>query len=367
VPESSTAIHPREQTISELAIPRSTLGHLTPLAKGGTARLYRAPDLSLPGARALVYKEYRQSIRAVAGPALLPGLATVVRFRMELPDEQRVIFDERAIWPLAVVVGDAGEAIGIVMREIPPAFFGPRGPREAHVLFQADQDLPRLGYSPWDTRARIAILARAAAVYAMFHRANVIFGDLSPRNLVLTDGGKPRVMAIDTDSVRLKGTRGAFGTQLHTPAWEPPESQRAERMLKHARRSGQASSAQLQELSDAWVRQSKQTDVYKFGLMIIRVLDYGRYRSQNRNPNGARQVLRATVGQQAAELLTRTVGDSPKERPTMREWYYALQGRKQPAQQDDEQPSTRPSVPLPRPVKGWDFVPGTGWVRTGKP
>jgi serine/threonine protein kinase len=323
--------------------------------------------LALSGAGALVYKEYKKSIRESAGPALLPGLLAVVRFRVKLPEQQRVVFDERAIWPLAVVTGDAGEAVGIVMREIPGEFFGPKGPREAHVLFQADQDLPRLGYSPWDMQARMAILVRAAAVYAMFHRIDVIFGDLSPRNLVLTDSSKPRVMAIDTDSVRLKGTRAAFGSQLHTPAWEPPESQRAERMMKHARRSGQATAAQQQELNDAWVRQTTHTDVYKFGLMIVRVLDYGRYRSQNRNPERARQVLHAMVGRPAADLLTRTVGDDPKARPTMREWYYALQGRQPPVQQPDGRSPTRLAVPAPRPVKGWDFVPGTGWVRNGKP
>jgi hypothetical protein len=157
--------------------------------------------------------------------------------------------------------------------------------------------------------------------------------------------------------------------QLHTPAWEPPEALRAERLYRQRKRSG-ASTTELRELNDAWTRQTKQTDVYKFGLMVVRILDYGRYRSQNRNPDRACQVLRSHVGREAADMLRASVGDDPKARPTMREWYYRLQGKQPPRPPmppgHGGTPPAPPGTP-PKPVPGWKLVPGTGWVRSTAP
>ena len=85
-------------------------------------------------------------------------------------------------------------------------------------------------------------------------------------------------------------------------------------------RSGNASAGELSNLSGDWKRQTKETDVYKFGLMVVRVLDYGRYRSQNRNPDKARRVLLAMLGGTAAARAADPEIDRLLQSPVGKDW-----------------------------------------------
>src|SRR4051812_25120014 len=92
--------------MDDLTVPRSALGPLRQLGKGGTALVYRAPRFAMPDVGDVVYKEYKKSTRDHAGPALKPGLLAFARFRETLVDRQRTLWDERIVWPLRVVVDD---------------------------------------------------------------------------------------------------------------------------------------------------------------------------------------------------------------------------------------------------------------------
>jgi serine/threonine protein kinase len=355
-------------------VPASSLGTPQYLTRGGTAKIYRLPGYSLPGEGPLIYKEYLPKTRRDAGPALRPGLLALVDFRAELPADARGKLDQRAIWPLVVATAPDGQAAGIVIREIPGEFFHGSRVLEFQHLLNADDDARRAGFPVVGLPARLLLLARFAESLKLLHELGIIFGDVSSKNVAfgLDAGldGKPRIMLVDTDSARKKGTRGAFGAQPHTPMWEPPEALGAKRQLDYFKRLATGRPGELSKLSHTWQRQTTETDVYKFGLMVVRVLDYGRQRTQNRRPDQARQVLRSRVSGAAARLLDRTLGDDPKVRPTMDEWYQTLRGRTvSPA------PSRRTASPAGKPAdpadpdasapatNGWRRVPGTGWVK----
>lgn len=366
-------------------MPRSALGGIQPLAEGGQAVIYRLTGYALPGEGRLVYKEYKADTRRRAGPALLPGLLALTEFRTRLSVKDRRKLDQRAIWPLVVVTGDDGGASGIVMREIPAEFFAGSDVREIQKLFNADADARKQGLQLFDTTARLVLLARLAEAYTLLHTLGIVVGDVNAKNVVLSTGSKPRVLIVDTDSARKRGTQGAFGGQPHTQLWEPPETLAAKRKHDHLKRTGTARAGELSQLSDAWQRQTTETDVYKFGLMVVRVLDYGRYRSQNRDPAKARQLLQSRVGARVAGLLDRTLGADPKARPTMEEWYLAFRGRTvSPAapgsttvagradgaaknREAAAPTSGQASTPAPpaRVVGDWRLVAGVGWVKGG--
>lgn len=356
--------------INRHQVPRSALGRLQPLAEGGQARIYRLPAYSMPGEGPLVYKEYKVDTRRRAGPALLPGLLALTDFRFRLSASDRAQLDQRAIWPLVAVTGDDGGAAGIVMREIPKEFFHGSHIREIQQLFNSDADALARGLPMFDIATRLQLLARLAEAYMLLHRLDIVVGDVNAKNVVLSVGSKPRVLVVDTDSARKKGTQGAFGGQPHTQLWEPPETLAAKRHHDHLVRSGNASAGELSKLSGDWKRQTKETDVYKFGLMVVRVLDYGRYRSQNRNPDTARRVLLARLGATAAQHLDRTLGADPRLRPAMEHWYYALRGRTVSSAASDEAGratrARRGPDPATRTVGDWRFIEGTGWVRDDK-
>lgn len=351
----------------------SELGTPQYLARGGTAKIYRLPRYSLPGEGPLIYKEYKAKTRQAAGPALRPGLLSLVDFRERLTSDVRAKLDQRAIWPLVVVLAPDGAALGIVIREIPGEFFHGSHVLEFQQLHNADEDARRAGFPVVGLQARLLLLARFAEVMKLLHDLGVIFGDVSSTNVAFSLGAKPRAVLVDTDSARRKGTRGAFGAQPQTPMWEPPEALGAKRQLDYFKRLGTGSGSELSRLAHAWTRQTVETDVYKFGLMVVRVLDYGRRSTQNRSPDKAGQVLRSAVSGAAARLLDRTLSDDPKVRPTMDDWYQTFRGRTvsstppgrpgRPAR--PVPPAAQPAAPdaATRTGTGWKLVPGTGWVK----
>ncbi|MGH3223961.1 MAG: hypothetical protein ACRDPY_35665, partial [Streptosporangiaceae bacterium] len=205
-------------------MPVSELGTPQYLARGGTAKIYRLPRYSLPGEGPLIYKEYKAKTRQAAGPALRPGLLSLVDFRERLTSDVRAKLDQRAIWPLVVVLAPDGAALGIVIREIPGEFFHGSHVLEFQQLHNADEDARRAGFPVVGLQARLLLLARFAEVMKLLHDLGVIFGDVSSTNVAFSLGAKPRAVLVDTDSARRKGTRGAFGAQPQTPMWEPPEA-----------------------------------------------------------------------------------------------------------------------------------------------
>jgi hypothetical protein len=360
--------------VTTLAVPRSALGRLVPLGTGGTARIHRTPDFSVPEAKDLVFKEYRKKILTSAGPALLPGLSGLVEFPTRLEDTPRRLWGERIIWPLRVVLDDGGAAVGIIMPLIAASFFEklrlpsgdrPSRPREVELLFGSEADTAKLGLAAVQVMTRLLVCAQIARSYGLMHHAGVVVGDISGRNVLYDtrNPDRPTVLVLDTDSARLEGTRSVFGAQPHTPRWEPPEALAAGRQLALERRSGQSPDRRLHQLNHLSMVQSKETDVYKFGLLVVRMLDHGRNRTANRDPAVACQVLRGHLGRHAAALLERTLDGDPKARPSMREWYRTMGGH-------PPEPSRRPAPVLPGPagpvVSGdWILVEGTGWVRRG--
>jgi hypothetical protein len=363
-------------SLDETIVDRTRLGGLVRLGSGGTAIVYRLPEFSLPGLPPLVFKEFKKKTREHAGPALRTGLVSLVQYRLRMDEERRQRWDGRIVWPLRVVVDeyDNGAACGILMPLIPARFFqtmlnraAPPAskPREVDLLFGGDQDMARVGLAATSIRERLAIAVQIAKVYAYLHEGRMVAGDISGRNIVYDPtGGRPRVLVVDADSARMEGGRGAFGSQPHTPHWEPPEAMAAVRHLRALQRHGGGDVATLSRLASQTTVQNKATDVYKLGLMLVRVVDHGRGRSVNRDPAKAVALFRRSWGRPAAALLERCVGDVPGDRPTARELYHSM--RLLPPKSS----SPPPDPPMPQTgaadgAEAGDFVyrAGLGWVR----
>jgi serine/threonine protein kinase len=352
---------------------RADLGRLDLLGKGGTARVYLTPDFTVPEVGAVVYKEYKETIRAKAGPALGPGLRSLVRFHEQQAVPLRRLWDSRIVWPLRVVE-DGGAVTGVLMRLIPRDYFQvvrPRfgdlqdRPREVDALFGDTGDMTRIGYSPTSLPTRLALVAHVSRTYAVMHRAGVVVGDVSARNIVFDPrSSPPSTLIVDCDSARVAGNRSAFGRQPHTPHWEPPEALAAVRELTRLKRSAADRGALLRAQNAATV-QNKETDVYKFGLVVVRVLDHGRGRAVNRDPDRAATILRRRLGRDAEDVLRRSLAARPADRPTMRDWYQLFRPAAAgpgdgPAVEEGRRPVAAPAV---RVNGDWTFVEGTGWVR----
>jgi serine/threonine protein kinase len=363
------------------------LGQITKLASGGTAVVYRVPNLRKVGisSGSYVYKKYNDKTKQLAGPALGSGLTNFVQFRDRLPPDQLRAWDDRIIWPIAVVTDAAGAADGIVMRLIPDRFFQnfqkraggvDRKPREIESLFGDLETARRVGLPDVSLVTRLQIIRAIAGAYAMMHKEGIVLGDISGRNIIYDpDAKQPAIMVVDVDSARIRGNRSTFGSQPHTPNWQPPEAMAASAEIMRLKRSqATVSNDVLDRLQNTWSIQSVKTDVYKFGLMVVRILDFGKGCAVNRDPAKARKMLQNRLGDQAAVLLDASLSAKPADRPEMREWYRLFQG-------GTPGKSSTGSVPVQGSTKtkkataslqnglvkgNWQWVEGTGWVRIGR-
>ncbi|WP_189208503.1 hypothetical protein [Actinokineospora fastidiosa] len=253
--------------------------------------MYELPKWSSPDRPGpLVFKEYR---RPHGEPA---RLRTIVAVRGALDLQRRDRLDSLAAWPCRVVE-DGGEVVGIVMPRIPARYTAEislpgsntvaRHAREVQNLFIDPGRMARLGHEVPSMRARIALCRDMAAALAFFHdELEVVFGDINHANELyrLEPTG---VFFIDCDGVRPRGVV-ARHSQLNSPDWIPPEPGPL----------------------------TRATDLYKYGLFVLRCLLPGADASNNTDPAPAAAVLDA-VGM---DLLTRALHANPAVRPSARDW-----------------------------------------------
>lgn len=293
------------------AIPETDLGRRHEIGVGGMARVYSIPDFVLPEAAAqrFVYKKFRTKVRPV--PSY--GLSSLVRLYDGLEHKQREAFDRSFNWPVRVVTDGADGAAGVILPLLHDDFFvdlrlssgaKKRKPAEAQFLFTDRSYCSRVGVPYPDEQQRRALCRSLAYAMGLLDRADVVYGDLSARNLLFRLSPKPSVKLVDCDAVRSQGGAAAFGAQPHSPDWEPPESIRARK-----RRD-----------STGYNIQNKATDRYKLGLAILRILTPGQGCSVNIDPSAARQHLPMNL----YTFLQRSLSDDPTARPTAREWYQEL-------------------------------------------
>ncbi len=242
---------------------------------------------------------------------------------------QRERFDRMTTWPLRVVVGkrDASKSLGVVMPRIPDRFFfdwkglnlTERLPRELQFAIQDDEFARARGVQPLDSDTRYRLATRLARALTVLHERGIVYGDISMKNVVYDDLDGA-MMLVDCDSALVAGTISPFeGRQPHTPGFVPPESARYLARRKAREREG-ADERELQRLTTDWARQSTQTDVYKFALVLVRLIDYGADRGNNCDPSVAASRLPGSLG----SLLRESLSDDALGRPTMREWFRAL-------------------------------------------
>jgi len=314
------------------AITSAQLGKLGPLlGAGGQARVYQAPALRLPNAGGpLVFKEYK------AGHQPPHGLRKLVAVRNSLADASRRRLDPLAASPLRVVE-DSGQVRGVVLSLIPASYFQERvlpgtgtrdqAPREIQNLLIPVTRARLVGMPTPTVEQRLGICRDFAAALHFVHRQNLVVGDVNAKNALFRLTGRPSVMLVDCDAIRIKGNM-AVVAQLNAPDWDPPE-----RVL------------------------TQQTDRYKFGLFVLRCLSTGEQASTTREPGRAD----AALDPDGRRLMRAALSDIPGKRPTAQDWgnYFQARLTGQRTVAAVAQP-TQPGLSKSRPPQ---TVATTGWFR----
>jgi hypothetical protein len=312
-----------EAGVRPRAVRLEDLGELAAISRaGGQGRVYRpqfAPVSLGPGP--VVVKLYRRAPPAGAGHLL----AEMVAWGRALPPDQQAWLYAITAWPLAVVYG-GGRAAGIVMRDVSGRFavpfVMPSGRRE-RVLLTLEHLLGGDGYLELrglgvrlDTGLRAEVAERVSGGLAFLHRHGIAASDIAPNNLLVCVGATPSVCFIDCDSMAFRGRSALDGVQ--TGDWEIP--------------------AAFEEPAD-----TREADAYKLGLVILRL--FARAHDARTPASHLRY-----VPVELRDLLYRSLGENPVNRPAAGEWQRALRALIANGRLDERYPGPAPAprvAPVP--------------------
>ncbi|MCF3137160.1 hypothetical protein [Streptomyces olivochromogenes] len=309
------------------------------LGNGGQGIVYGVPDP--PGKFKGEYLAYKEYLPTVAYKS--DALYDMVCFRQLLSQAERDFLDERLTWPLALVYRGATptdprpsgnpntKVVGFLMRRVVQAY-ELRMPQTNEVKLQAlefllndDAYMTRVGLFVDDAH-RVELLLDLARTLDWLHRRAVAVGDLSPKNVLFTLGGRGRCLFIDCDSMRYRSQDVL--AQVDTPGWEVPEPQKA----------------------------TTASDSFKFGLLALRVFN----RDQDSVDPGP---LRA-VSTELAQLANRAQNRDPQRRPPLSEWLPVLELAHNRAKQRPRrmartpQPQATPTATATTAPPGWQPTSG---------
>lgn len=290
-----------------MRVGKSQLGPMEFVAEGAEGRVYRLTAPKVAGLRPpLAYKEIRSSLNEEDRRRVVHAMERSVGLRAAMDPADRDELDRFTTWPLAVVE-ERGETVGTLMPLIPDDFFvntNPPGGQPGRVVFEfaflcsTDAYLRSMGIDRSgadDPLTRLALAAQLSYAVALLHKHNIVYGDLSLRNVAIAVN-PPRLLLLDCDPAA--AADDTTRRQLHSPFFIPPEFQKGKKKLQDLR-----------------------TDVYKLGLCILRGLVTGPGVTQLKDPS----VLAGTLDRAGVELVTRALAEEETVRPSAKELYLYLE------------------------------------------
>ncbi len=335
-----------------IRVREADLGARAMIGSGAATEVHRLDTFTVPGhLGGLAFVRVRDRAAAHWDSAVLSRL---VALRWELDAGERAVLDGAAAWPLAVVEDDEGEVVGCLLPlAAHPFYYVPiddapadgrgqtKAPQQAKWLVVAPKRARRAGAAAVGERdvvTRATVLARVSLLLAMLHRHGVVFGDLSDRSVLFGVGEVAEAFVVGCEWAAFAG-EGSL--QRNSAGWAAPEpevgvggdgdddsdedsdvdgrSDKDERSDEDGRRDDKTDPA----MSTAASVQSVATDLYKLGLLVLRVLaPAGDGLERSRDADRIRTVLDDT----GRRMLHDALGDDPGARPTPGEWYRYLRG-----------------------------------------
>ncbi|NQI70609.1 protein kinase [Streptococcus suis] len=148
---------------------------------------------------------------------------------------------------------------------------------------------------------RKIILLKLLYVMSIFHRNDIIVGDISPNNILIyvdsVDQKKNSILFLDTDSFRTKNAMFPLH-QPHTPDWIPPECRNSDSDINK-------------------FFQSKQTDVWKIAILVLRLYYFGPQRTAIESSDEALNRISTEISKEFSELIRRGLDKNPDNRPSI--------------------------------------------------
>lgn len=316
------------------------LGARSPIGSGAATEVHRLEAFTVPGhPGGLAVVSIRDTNATHWDSA---ALSRLVALRWGLDARERALLDSLAAWPLAVVEGEGGEVVGcLVPLAAHPFYYLPaeeknpgKVPQQAKWLVVAPKRARRAGAAAVGERdvvARSTVLARVCLLLDLLHRNGVVFGDLSDRSVLFGVGEVAEAFVVGCEGATVSAGAASRkgggdredgdadadeepGLQRNSAGWAAPET------LENTDADDPKTEPSMSRAPSV---QTVDTDRYKLGLLILRVLaPAGDGLERSRDADRIRSVLDET-GQ---AMMHAALGDVPDARPSAADWYEYLRG-----------------------------------------
>lgn len=202
-----------------------SLGKLSALGGGNEAQVSR-----IQSRQGLAVKIYKPN---VLSELHLPSLEALLDTIESLDTQSRAKISERAALPIELVT-DKGKWVGFTMPLLADTFFARHGVRAMPKRVELDWNRLTMSHRwvgnpnmhseiPIPTeRQQLEIALSLSQTVAILHRAGIIIGDISGRNLLWALQPTPLAYFLDTDSFRIPKMPGTT-TPKETDGWRDPD------------------------------------------------------------------------------------------------------------------------------------------------
>lgn len=192
------------------------------LARGGQGVVYRTKDADLA---------IKQPLDVIGQPDVSANLRTRFQSIRSLPMPSRIPVS----LPLAILRDEPGYVMRLLNGMTSFNFFDLDGKTKKNLQIRTpalpqwlagiqDKEMSwRLFHyaTTGSTRRRLLALSKCASILARLHTSGLVYGDISPNNVFISDNPSNEVWLIDADNLRFELSGG--GISAYTPAYGAPE------------------------------------------------------------------------------------------------------------------------------------------------
>ncbi|MCL2137475.1 MAG: hypothetical protein FWH40_08185 [Coriobacteriia bacterium] len=299
------------------------------IGKGTQGDVYEIPEgMFIESVQVkIAIKKYNESILAGKAGAIENHIRSLIRDRDDaIPDIKRII-DRHTTWP-RYLVSENGKMCGFAMSLIPDAFYAyyegynsmVRTLSQFEFIINDDDMRRHLNLPIINDVGRAKIVYDLLLIIKTLHEYNYVIGDISSTNIIIyidpENQRRNRALFIDVDSFRkvLESIE-----QPQSPSYRPPESIYALRAYERVMETNKSRYDGQKYLVQSFV-QNKESDVYKIGLVILRLYHIGPRRSLIYRSSNAMNRLENEIGLDFANLIKGSLSDSAA-RPTALELF----------------------------------------------
>lgn len=288
-----------------------------------------------------VFKEYNSKVLRDSSRSIVNAMPRLILYPDSFSETERQVIAKHTVWPQALVTRD-GLAQGVLLNLLSDSFYYRQkssvgnGKRNrlllnAAQLMSPEQRKNESGIPQCKVQDRCLFFYDVLKVVKLLHSKDLIVGDFSAVNLaveittpsIANEGRRFMPKFLDVDTFFFHGSISPIA-QANTPHWYAPELNSARKHASALNRNGAGRHEVLRAQGKKTTTHTKQSDVYKVGLLILRLLHipddiYDDDTQIIMKSGSALETIERLFGTASKQVVHSMLSNDPLDRPALSE------------------------------------------------